>query len=135
MLGEQLHPISCLGSNSERKISNSFGASIAIRQVVSVCPGSHLITDDPRSKNELKDLLTKACELQGLVEGKDFRVDYLVLYDPDGFLDYFTKRHRKDVILFQKGLRLQKFYQIGKWFRKKKSKIWKDFIRKTYGTC
>ena len=39
MLGEQLHPISFGGSNSERKISNSFGASIAIRQVVSVCPG------------------------------------------------------------------------------------------------
>ena len=102
------------------------------------CPSNtvhfHIITDDPRSEHELKDLLIKACSLQGLVEHIDFCVDYRVLYDPDGYLDYFTKRYCKDVILFQIGLCLQKFYQIGKWFRKKKSKLWKDFIRKIYGT-
>ena len=53
----------------------------------------HIITDDSRSEHELKDLLIKACNLQGLVEHIDFCVGYRALYDPDGYLDYFTKRY------------------------------------------
>ena len=94
----------------------------------------HILTDDKRSQKELRKLFNDARERRGLIRGQDFRVDYKKLYDPDWYFDYFTKRNCRDVILFKIGTGLYKFYQIGKWFKKSQSKLWKDFIRKIYGT-
>ena len=88
----------------------------------------HILTDDPRSIGELVKLLSTACERNGLVEGEDFSVICKGgFYNADGYIDYFTKYgHSHKVILFQKRWRIQKFYQIGKWFRKSKEELWED---------
>jgi hypothetical protein len=99
---------------------------------------SHCLTDDRRSKRELSKLFNTACEQQGLIRGKDFRIDYRKLYDGYSYFDYFTKYGYSDkVILFQKGIRIQKFYQIGRWFSKTKKQIWEEikaYMREKYGT-
>lgn len=100
----------------------------------------HILTDDPRSEEELEKLLIKACERKsvGLDEGEDFIVGFRELTRPETCFDYFTKRNRTDkdwcklnkkkrVILFEKGTGLQKFYEIGKWYKKKESELWEDF--------
>ena len=95
----------------------------------------HILTDDQRSQKELRKLFNDACERRGLIRGQDFRIDYKKLYDPDWYFDYFTKRNCRGITLFQTGTGLYKFYQIGKWFKTSQIKLWKDFIRETYGTC
>ena len=97
----------------------------------------HVLTDAQRSESELRKLFETACERQGLVKGKDFRITYRVLDDGYGYFDYFTKygKHSRDVILFVKGTGLDKFYQIGKWFGKSKKQIWKEYIRDRYGSA
>jgi len=51
-------------------------------------------------------------------------------YSIDGrttkYRNYGNNGDWKRVLLFAKGLRLQKFYRIGKWFRKSKRLIWKE---------
>jgi hypothetical protein len=88
----------------------------------------HLLTDDTRNENELRELLEVACENNGLIKNKNYWISYRKLYDGYGYFNYFTKcGFSKDVILFQKGIRLHKYYQIGKWFNKSKKLIWEDF--------
>ena len=89
----------------------------------------HVLTDDSRSERELRKLFNDACEHQGLIRESDcpvwdddlligysdadFRVDYRTLWDGYEYFKYFTKwgeKWRYEVILFQKGLRMQKFY-------------------------
>ena len=110
----------------------------------------HLLTDDPRSEKELENLLAKACERKavGLVRGKDFKVRCRKLTRPEKYFAYFTKSSRTDkdwckvnnkkrVLLFQKpaeGKTIQKFYEIGKWFRKSKPELWNEFREQKYGT-
>ena len=110
----------------------------------------HILTDDKgsgqRSEEELRDIFKKACEDSGL-DKKDFRIDYKKVDDGEWYFDYFTKFDRKSkdkykndggyknkendgdwkrVLLFRQGLRLHKFYQIGKWFKKSKALLWKE---------
>ena len=87
----------------------------------------HILTDDPRSKKELRALFNEACERSSLfwgsgnrlVRGKDFRVD--CKEDPNGFgVEYYLKygakwKHR--ALQFHKEVRLHKTYTIGKWFK------------------
>jgi hypothetical protein len=41
----------------------------------------------------------------------------------------YGKKYQDKVVLFQKGLRMQKFYQIGEWYRKSKGELWLE-VRK-----
>jgi len=84
----------------------------------------HFLTDDKRSIKEIRKLFNTACERQGLVRRSDFWISCQTLHDADKYFDYFTKRNCDDVILFSKGTGLQKFYQVGKWFKEGKGKIW-----------
>jgi hypothetical protein len=104
----------------------------------------HILTDDMRSEAELKKLLEKVCERNGLVRNQDFLVRCRKIPKPETYFAYFTKRNRinkekceekglKRVLLFQPGTGLRKFYVIGQWFRKPKSELWKEFIEKIYG--
>ena len=107
----------------------------------------HVLTDDPRSERELRAMFNKACEDQGLTRESDcpgwdddllmgyadadFRIDYRVLWNGYKYFRYFTKwgvKWRNSVILFQKGLRMQKFYEIGNWFSRKKTEIRKEIL-------
>jgi len=100
----------------------------------------HFLTDDKRSEKELRALFNNACTDSGL-DPKDFRIDYKNIDEGYWYFDYFTKYDRankgkyrengnngdwRHVLLFAKGLRLQKFYRIGKWFKKSKKQIWKE---------
>ena len=88
-----------------------------------------IITDDPRSEKELRQLLEMACERQGLVNKKDFCITYEKLNNGYWRFNYFTKYGKKyfyKVILFEKNLGLDKFYTIGKWFHKPQVQIWED---------
>jgi hypothetical protein len=113
----------------------------------------HFLTDEKgsgeRSEKEFRDLFNKACQDSGLGK-KDFRIiDYKdKIEDGDWYFDYFTKFDRKNegkygenentdedndgdwnwrtVLLFEQGLGLHKFYQIGKWFKKPKTQLWKE---------
>ena len=59
---------------------------------------------------------------------------YRNLYDGYGYFNYFTKYGYTDrVVLFRKDVGLQKFYQIGEWFKEKKKTIWKEYISEKYG--
>jgi len=107
----------------------------------------HILTDDDRSEFELRKLFNKACEDSGLEKKKDFKIDCRKIENGYWYFDYFTKFDRKSrgkymkskdrkeaserkwswltVLLFDK-IRMQKFYQIGKWFDKSKGEIWKE---------
>jgi len=96
----------------------------------------HILTDDSRSEQEIRELFNKACERYGLVRNTDFWISYKELWDGDQYFEYFTKRNRNGVILFQKGLKLQKLYRIGKWFTNGKCALWKEIkaiMREKYG--
>lgn len=118
----------------------------------------HILTDDPRSEDELRELFNGACERQGLVRDTDriawhadhlvwdedylvgnndadFRVDYRDLWDGYRYFAYFTKCGYEDkVILFQKDLRMQKFYYLGWGFETgEKKRLWKEFLAEKYG--
>jgi hypothetical protein len=87
----------------------------------------HVLTDDKRSLEELWILFETACKRQGLVKDKNFCIRCSVLWNGDWYFNYFTKyRYSEEVILFQKGIRMQKFYQIGRWYAKGRGKgvIW-----------
>ena len=89
----------------------------------------HFLLDDPRSEDELRELFNSAC-LHGGQESKQFRIDYRPLDNGDRYFEYFVKHgttHGKGVILFEKGTGLDKFYQIGKWFRKPQNQLWEDY--------
>jgi len=98
----------------------------------------HILTDAPRSIEELRGLLERICKRNGLIKEEDYRITCRELYNPYGYIDYFTKAgHPEKVILFQKGMRMQKFYGIGKWFRKPKKRLWeeiKEYMRRKNGT-
>ena len=91
---------------------------------------SHMLTDDPRKIKDLIDLLIAACESIGLIKGTDFWIsNHRELPDPDGYIDYFTKYgYSHKVILFKPKTGINKFYTIGKWFKKGRGKgqIWNE---------
>jgi hypothetical protein len=118
------------------------------------CVHFHLLTDDKRSEKKLRTLFENACKDGGLDE-KDFRVDFKKIENGYWYFDYFTKFDRKSknkytkkedikearkrdwcwltVLLFEKkrGEKcLQKFYTIGKWYKKGRGKgvIWKEIV-------
>jgi len=96
----------------------------------------HILTDDPRSKKELRALFNTACRRQRLVRGTDFLIQCRKLTDGKKYFAYFVKFGHEDA-LFHKGLRIKKFPWIGKWFRKTKSELWKEYVdemKKKYGT-
>jgi hypothetical protein len=107
----------------------------------------HILTDDLRSEEELKNLLKTPCKRKGLIENKDFQIHCRTLPNPETYFDYFTKRNRTDkewckrnnkkrVLLFQKpenGRAIQKFYEIGTWFMMPKPVLWEKWKEKKYG--
>jgi len=96
----------------------------------------HILTDDPRSKSEVLKLMHTACKQYGLVRDRDYRVNYRKLYNGYTYFRYFTK-YGYETPLFCKGTGIQKFYQIGKWFKKGKIKIWDEIkkeMQEKYGT-
>ena len=98
---------------------------------------SHVLTDDQRSEDELRELFKTACLRSGLSRD-DFRIDYRPLWNGYTYIKYFTKfGYSDEVILFQTGTGLQKFYEIGQWFYKGKAEIWeaiKAFMKEKDGT-
>jgi hypothetical protein len=91
----------------------------------------HIITDSERDEQEIANMIMKACRQKGLRK-KDYRVDRRKLWDGCKYFNYFTKYgYEHKVILFQKGLYVQKFYQIGKWYRKTKKELWAEIIEET----
>jgi predicted GIY-YIG superfamily endonuclease len=102
----------------------------------------HILTDDNRRKHIIREVFTKACEQNGLVNGQDFRIDCRELDDGYKYFAYFTKYgYSERVILFRKVTRkkksMQKFYEIGDWFRKTKQQIWEEvkaWLQKKFGT-
>ena len=88
----------------------------------------HIITDSGKSAKVIAELITKACRQKGLRK-KDYHVDCRELWDGFRYFNYFTKYgYEHKVILFQKGLYVQKFYQIGKWYLKTKKELWAEEI-------
>jgi len=56
----------------------------------------HILTDDTRSKEELRDLFITNCERWGLVRGKDFEITIRDdINNADWYFAYFTKYDRK----------------------------------------
>ena len=89
----------------------------------------HILTDDSRSEEELKELFISACERCGLALDEDFQIKARRLWNGKKYFAYFTKYGKKwkdRVILFKRKTGLQKFCQIGKWFKKTKKQIWKE---------
>ena len=113
------------------------------------CVHFNVITDDPRSEREIRELFKTACTRAGLDE-KDFGIVYFGLPDGIGYFEYFTKcakRHIKKIILFKNekelGAKIQRFYMLGTWFgeykngvwvEKRKKTIWNEYLRDRYGT-
>jgi hypothetical protein len=98
----------------------------------------HVLTDNDRSEKELRKLFNEACSRQGLVGDNDYRIDYKELWNGHEYYKYFTKwgeKYRNEVILFQNGLRVQKFYEIGKWFNKSKTEIRKEVLAERRAWC
>jgi len=85
----------------------------------------HILTDDLRSKKELRALFNEACERSSLNNGRGNRLvknkDFRIIYKEDikGFgFDYYLKygeKHKNEAVLFEKHKGLQKIYRIGKW--------------------
>ena len=97
------------------------------------CVHFHIITDDGRSRKSIGRLVVAACEDSGLIRGQDFRVGVRKLKNGYRYFSYFTKCGYSDkVILFRKGIKLDKFYQIGNWFQKDRGKgvIWNEIKQK-----
>jgi len=95
----------------------------------------HFVTDDPRSEDDLRVLFNMTCQRAGLVRGQDFRILIYPLWEGNGYFYYFTKcGHSDKVILFQPHIKIQKFYEIGNWFRKTQKELWKEFLCAKYGT-
>ena len=93
------------------------------------CVHFHILTDDKRSDAKLRKLIETACRNCGLVKDIDFCITYEGLNNGYWRFNYFTKYGKKyffEVILFEKGTGLQKFYEIGRWFRKPQEQIWED---------
>ena len=93
------------------------------------CVHFTLITDDPRSETEIRTLFETACWNCGLIKDIDFCITYEKLTYGYWRFNYFTKygvKYFYEVILFEPGTGLDKFYTIGKWFRKPQKQIWED---------
>jgi len=85
----------------------------------------HILTDDLRSQRALRRLFNTACLSSGLTR-EAFRIGYRKLWNGERYFNYFAKfRYSREVILFKKGLRIQKFYVIGQWYRKSKKRYGK----------
>ncbi|MGL6196651.1 MAG: hypothetical protein ACRC2T_17705 [Thermoguttaceae bacterium] len=94
---------------------------------------SHILFDDkdtPRGKKNLIALFDKACRLRGLERGEDIKIGYKTLTKKIFTFDYFVKygKHVKTIPLFQKGLLIQKFRYIGRWFTKPKKQLWAEYV-------
>ena len=89
------------------------------------------LLDDSNDANTLQYLFHCACIEYGLVVCTDYRIDYSPVDDGEAYFDYFTEYgdYDKDIILFRKELRIQRFYTIGKWYRKPKRVLWQEAIR------
>ena len=107
------------------------------------CVHFHILTDDLRSEDEIRSICNRACERDGFKRGINFRIDFRSLYDGESYFYYFTKfGYPEKVILFKprllkSGGGLQKFYQIGRWFKKTKSLLWeeiKNYMREKDGS-
>ena len=87
----------------------------------------HIITDLRWEAKTLQIHFHRACQEQGLVLCKDYWIDYSPVDDGMAHFDAFTG-HGYKVLLFRKDLRIQRFYTIGKWYRKPKTVLWKEEI-------
>jgi hypothetical protein len=93
------------------------------------CVCFHFLLDDTRSARDLQFLFHLACQKNGLAVCTDYWIDYCPATNGTEYFDHFTEyAYGKNVILFRKGLRIQKFYEIGKWYRKPKNVLWQEAI-------
>ena len=85
---------------------------------------SHILTDDPRCIDTLREIFIATCERHNLVKDIDFWIsNHRGLYDPYGYIDYFTKYgYSHMVILFIPKTGINKFYTIGNWYKKGRGK-------------
>jgi hypothetical protein len=105
----------------------------------------HILTDDERDKDFLRQLGRDACLAAGLQDKamcnaprNEFDVECRDIYDYDRYIDYFTKLDREEYVnLFIKKSRIQRFYTIGNWFSdangnpRGKGDIWKEIKQET----
>ena len=105
---------------------------------------SHILTDDERGVDFLRELGRAACLVAGLkdkatcnVAKNEFDVECRPLYDGYKYYDYFTKFDRpEELYLFVRGSRIQRFRTTGNWYidangKKDKTKKWNEIIQKT----
>jgi hypothetical protein len=94
----------------------------------------HVLTDYPKNANSLLLASHSACRYNGLVLFADYWIAYSPVFNGKVDFDSFTGCDR-DMVLFRKDLRIKKFYEIGKWYRKPKTLLWQeviDCVRKGY---
>jgi hypothetical protein len=105
----------------------------------------HILTDDERGIDYLKDLTRTACLAAGLQDKavshaakNEFDVECRELWDYDGYIKYFTKVDMPEKVhLFIQGSRVQRFYTIGDWYidddgnTKQKGESWQEVKRET----
>ena len=83
----------------------------------------HFVVKDDRPRDELKELFEAVCRCE--MEESTFKVNVFPFDEKKGgwkgYIAYFVKLKDKDGenILFEKGLRLRKYYTIGKWWTHK----------------
>ena len=100
----------------------------------------HILTDDERGIDALRELGRAACLMAGLQDKalcnapkNEFDVECRELYDYAGYIGYVTKHNREDKVhLFIPGSRLQRFYFLNDWYidadgnRRGKENIWNE---------
>ena len=85
------------------------------------------LLDDSKDANTLQYIFHRACNEYGLVVCTDYWIDYNLVDNGEAYFDCFTG-HGYRVPLFRKELRIQRFYAIGKWYRKPKTVLWQEAI-------
>ena len=81
----------------------------------------HILVDSSLNREELRKTMKTICTKSGIgIEQVDFTLNFTSQFDITWGLKkihYFTKfNHADKVILFEKGLRIQKFYYSKNWF-------------------
>jgi len=109
------------------------------------CVHFHILTDDMRGIDALRELGRTVCLAAGLQDKavcnapeNEFDVECRGLYDYAGYIDYVTKHNREDEVhLFIRGSRMQRFYFLNDWYidadgnRRNKTDIWDEIKQET----
>ena len=85
-------------------------------------------------RKEIAGFIQKACERQGLVLEKDFKIDRRGLWDGKKYFAYFVKygKYGKDIPLFIEGLNMQEITQTGWFERSEQERLWDEYCKERY---